>query len=209
MTDFEEQTGAAEIIDATQNAVIDAVNSVSELIEKQSQESTFHQEPVVHEAFYLSAEFWVGIAFVVAVLMILKPLLKALRSGLEKRRNKIIDTLKEAEDLHIEAQRLLADYERRFQNAKEEIETLAKRATTELSTYTHEKNNTLEKELLKKQKEAENIIQTTLQEVRQEMRGAVSKQTMEIVYNHIRQYLNDQKRAELIDESIERILEEL
>ena len=209
MTDFEEQTAPTDIIDATQSAVIDAVNSVSELIEKQTQTSTFHQAPATHEAFYLSAEFWVGMAFVLAVIMIINPVFKAFKGMLEKRRNKIINTLAEAENLHIEAQQLLADYERQFQNTKQQIEKMAQQAASELNAYAHEKNVFLEQELLKKQNEAENVIQTAIEKVRFQMRDTISKQTMQIVHKYLKQNLNNQKRSELIDASIEHILNEL
>ena len=209
MTDFEEQTGATDIIDATQSAVIDAVNSVSQLIEKQTQTTVVAEQPAPHEAFYLSAEFWVGIAFFIALLMILRPAFKAFKKLLEKRRNNIINTLAEAENLHLQAQKLLAAYERRFQNAKNEIETLTQKAAEELDAYALEKNDMLEKDLLKKQNEAERIIQTAVRDARAQMNSAVSKKTMEIIYDYIEKNIDDKKRAELIDNSIERIVKEL
>ena len=206
MTDFEEQTPETFIIDATQNAVIDAVNSVSQLIEKQT---NVVQEKTPQTAFYLSAEFWVGMAFVLAIICILKPLMKALKSLLEKRRNQIIATLNEAEDLHIEAQKLLAEHERKFQNTQSEIKALAQNAALEVNAYMQNKGDMLEKELLSKQKEAENIIQTTVNNARAQMRLAVSKKTFEIIHDYLKQNLNEQKRAEMIDASIERIIQEL
>ena len=209
MTDFEEQTGATDIIDATQNAVIDAVNSVSELIGKQTQETLVSESPVTHEVFYLTAEFWVGMAFVLAVLMIFNPLLRALKGLLEKRRNNIITSLTEAENLHLQAQKLLASYERQFQGAKQEIEVMAQQASAELNAYAKEKSATLEKELLKKQKAAENLIQNATDQVRSEMRHAVSVKTAQIVSDYISKNLSATKRSELIDLSIENILNKL
>lgn len=209
MTEFEEQTPSADIIDATQSAVIDAVNSVSQLIEKQTQSNTFQETPTPHEAFYLSSEFWVGMAFVLTVIFISRPVFKALKGLLEKRRLNIINTLNEAEELHIEAQKLLASYERQFQNASNEIKTLAEQAQSELDAFAAQKNDSLEKELLKRQTEAENRIKAVTDQARAEMRTAVSKKTAQIVSDYITQNLNTQKRTELIDGSIERILEKL
>lgn len=209
MTEFEEQTPSTDIIDATQSAVIDAVNSVSQLIEKQTQTESFQEKSVSHEAFYLSAEFWVGMAFVLAVIFICKPVFKAFQNLLEKRRMAIINTLNEAEELHIEAQKLLASYERKFQNASNEIEILAEQAQNELNAFASQKNDTLEKELLKKQNEAENHIQTVTDQARSKMRVAVSTKTAQIVSDYISRNLNEKKRSQLIDASIERILEKL
>lgn len=209
MTDFEEQTGATDIIDATQNAVIDAVNSVSEMIEKQVQDSTFEPKPSAHEAFYLSAEFWVGMAFVLAVLMIFKPAFKALKSLLQKRRDNIINTLNEAEDLLIEAQKLFASHERQFQNTSQEIKAMAADAAKEINAYAFQKNKTLEDELSKKQKEAENTMRLATADARSQMRLAVSKKTIEIVNDYIKQNFDEQTKSNMIDESIKRIVAEL
>ena len=208
MTDFEEQTGATDIIDATQSAVIDAVNSVSELIEKQVQESTF-EAPAPHVAFYLSAEFWVGVAFVVAVLMICRPAFKALKSLLEKRRNNIIKTLDEAEDLLIEAQKLFATHERQLQNAPAEIKAMAARAADEINAYAAQKNQALDNELTKKKKEAENTMRTAVEEARAQMRLAVSQRTIEIVNTYIKQNFTAQTQADMIDESIKKVVAKL
>ena len=208
MTEFEEQTPETFIIDATQSAVIDAVNSVSQLIEKQTQTTPLQaKEP--SPAFYLSAEFWVGMAFVLAVLVIVRPAFKALKGLLEKRRSHIINTLNEAEGLHIEAQKLLAAYERKFQNAQKEIEDMARQAADEVNAYALSKNELLEKELLGKQTEAENIIRRVVDDARAQMRLAVSKQSIDIVHDYLKKNLNEQKRAEMIDSSIERIIQEL
>ena len=57
-----------DIIDATQNAVLNAASNMADVLEATADEISGHHEP-----FYMGAEFWVAMAFVVAVLMILKP----------------------------------------------------------------------------------------------------------------------------------------
>jgi len=207
MNESEEQT-TSDIIDATQNAVIDAVNSVSHMIEKQTQESVV-QEPSIHESFYMSAEFWVGMAFVLAVVFLFKPAGKALKALLIKRRNNIINTLTEAEDLHQEAQKLVAKYERLILNAPQEIADLHQKAQRELEDYAHEKRDALEKELSKKHLQAQNIIDTTIEQARSEMKSAVAVQTEQIVFSYLKNHLDEESRARLIDDSIQNILAQL
>ena len=54
-----------EFINATQGAVLDAVS----VIEAKAQELSLHH----NEPFYLSAEFWVAMSFVLTVLVLFGP----------------------------------------------------------------------------------------------------------------------------------------
>ena len=54
-----------EIIDAAQNAVMQAADDVSGIIENTAEQLHGHEE-----IFYQSAEFWVGVAFVLVVLLL-------------------------------------------------------------------------------------------------------------------------------------------
>ena len=209
MSDFQPQEQmSTEIIDATQNAVIDAVNSVSEMIEKTTTENTF-TDPKAHEAFYIKAEFWVGIAFILVVVFLFKPVGKAVKNLLLKRREKIISDLDEAAKLRDDAQVLLAKYERQFLNVQQEVRDIINKTQQELFAYTKSKTDALEHELLKKQKEADNTIASSVEKVRDEMNLAISIKTMEIIRTHLKQNLDNQKRAQLIDNSIANILKKL
>ena len=69
-----------EIIDAAQNAVMQAADDVSGIIENTAEQLHGHEE-----IFYQSAEFWVGVAFVLVVLLLAGPVGRLVRSMLNKR----------------------------------------------------------------------------------------------------------------------------
>ncbi len=203
-----EQTNKPDFIDATQNAVIDAVNSVSQMIENTTAESIF--EPKTHtEPFYGSAEFWVGMAFILVVIALAKPLFKALTNLLIRRREKIKSELYQAASLQDEAQKLLARYERQFLNTQNEVNEIISNAKQELLNLSNQKTQALENELFKKQKEAEKVIDAAIEKARDELNFAVSKKTIEIVKTHIKQNITKSQRSKLIDASISNILKSL
>ncbi|HCU59355.1 MAG TPA: hypothetical protein DIC64_05185 [Alphaproteobacteria bacterium] len=204
--EFENST--TDILDATQNAVIDAVNSVSEMIEKTAAESTFESAPSA-EPFYQSAEFWVGVAFVLVVVFLFKPVSKALKNLLNARRERIIKELEDAASLQDEAQKLLARYERQYLNTKSEVQQIINQTQSELSSYRQRKTDELESELFKKQKEADLIIEAAIDKTRSEMNDAISKKTIEIVITHLQKELTKKERSKLIDQSITNILKSL
>ncbi|MBR2299805.1 MAG: ATP synthase F0 subunit B [Alphaproteobacteria bacterium] len=204
--EFENDT--TDILDATQNAVIDAVNSVSEMIEKTAIEGTF-SAPEKAEPFYQSAEFWVGVAFVLVVVFLFKPVSSALKKLLSARRNRIISELEDAASLQDEAQKLLARYERQYLNTKSEVRQIIDQTESELSAYRQRKTDELENELFKKQKEANLIIETAIDKTRSEMNTAISKKTIEIVTKRLQSGLTKKERSDLIDRSITNILKTL
>ena len=204
--EFENST--TDILDATQNAVIDAVNSVSEMIEKTAAESTFESAPRA-EPFYQSAEFWVGVAFVLVVVFLFKPVSKALKNLLNARRERIIKELEDAASLQDEAQKLLARYERQYLNTKSEVQQIINQTQSELSSYRQRKTDELESELFKKQKEADLIIEAAIDKTRSEMNDAISKKTIEIVITRLQKELTKKERSKLIDQSITNILKSL
>lgn len=78
-----------EIIDATQDAVLNAAGSVANVLE-----NTAHGIGGHGESFYLSPEFWVGVSFVVAVVGLAKPVGKALYKMLKNAGKVLPDGLK-------------------------------------------------------------------------------------------------------------------
>ena len=70
--------------------------------------------PEVEEAFYLTAEFWVSVTFVLVVGFLYSPLAKKAKELLLKRIERIKKELSDAENIKLEAQNLYADTERKW-----------------------------------------------------------------------------------------------
>lgn len=62
-------SGSRELLDATQQAVVGAAGNVETIIQDTAEE--LHGNG---EAFYLTAEFWVGMTFVLVVAVLFVPL---------------------------------------------------------------------------------------------------------------------------------------
>ena len=206
-TTFENET-PSDIIDATQNAVIEAVSNVSEMIEKTSDESTFstyHSS----EIFYLSAEFWVGMAFVLVVVALIKPVSKALKALLIKRRDRIIAELDEAAALKSEAQMLLAKYERLFLNAKKEVDAIVSETSNNMIAFEKEQKQSLENELEQKKRQVQKQIDGEIEKTRSALNAQITNKTIAIVTQKLNENLTQKKKSKLIDASIQNILQKL
>ncbi len=186
-----------EIIDAAQNAVMQAVDDVSGIIENTAEQLHGHEE-----IFYQSAEFWVGVAFVLVVLLLAGPIGRLVRSMLNKRIDNITKRIHDAAELRDEAQKLLADYEKKFLNADKEAQAILNKSQKEIEYFKKENLAKLEEEMKIKEKEAEDRITASKEKAAREISDLTSELTIKTVKAAIVKNLDAKTQNKLIDDSI-------
>lgn len=187
------------LIDATQNAVIDAADSVINIIE-----STAHS---LHgqEDFYEHPTFWVGVSFVLVILVLGRPIGKTLKKLLEKRIEGIATRITDAANLKDDAQKLLVEYERKAINAEFEAADILKKSRKEIELLKKESLEKLKNEMSIKEKEAENRLLAAKTKALDEVSNLTTTLTIKAVRNAIEENLTAQNQDLLIDESIAKI----
>jgi len=186
-----------EIIDAAQNAVMQAADDVSGIIENTAEQLHGHEE-----IFYQSAEFWVGVAFVLVVLLLTGPVGRLVRSMLNKRIDNITKRIHDAAELRDEAQKLLADYEKKFLNADKEAQAILNKSQKEIEYLKKENLAKLEEEMKIKEKEAEDRITASKEKAAREISDLTSELTIKTVKAAIVKNLDAKTQNKLIDDSI-------
>ena len=161
------------------------------------------------EVFYQTAEFWVGFAFILVVVLLFKPLGKMLKSMLVKRRSEIIDQITQAEHLRDDAQKLLAQYEKKFLHAKDEANEILERSEKEIELLKNNELQKLEQDLDIRRKEVENSIALSAEKVRNEINKTISSLAVEKVKKHLRTHLTAADHEKLIDASLDKIIKKL
>ena len=157
------------------------------------------------EVFYLSAEFWVSIAFVLTILIILSPGLKAIKKLIDTRISRIKNELNEAETLKLEAQQLYSDYERKLANIKKEIEDIINEENIIISESKERKLLELEAMLQKKEMEINGKIELASEQVKKELNKLIADKTLLIINTLIKQKITKSMHNELIDKTINNI----
>lgn len=193
----EAATPGKEIIDATQNAVIEAAENVANIIDNTAAELDGH-----HEVFYQSAEFWVAMAFVLVVAALARPIGRTVVALLKKRIARIIARIREASALQEDAQKLLADYEKKFLNAESEAATILKKAEKEVDYFKTESLSKLEQDMRQKEKDAEDRLTSAKEKASQEIASLTSELTIKAVKKALVKHLDDAAQSTLIDNSI-------
>lgn len=186
-----------EIIDAAQNAVMQAADDVSGIIENTAEQLHGHEE-----IFYQSAEFWVGVAFVLVVLLLAGPVGRLVRSMLNKRIDNITKRIHDAAELRDEAQKLLADYEKKILNADKEAQAILNKSQKEIEYLKKENLAKLEEEMKIKEKEAEDRITASKEKAAREISDLTSELTIKTVKAAIVKNLDAKTQNKLIDDSI-------
>ena len=190
----------SEMMETTQNAVFDAANMVAQVVETVEQEVSRHGG-----AFYENPEFWVGLAFVLVVLMLARPIGRILNLMLNKRIEAIADRITEAQKLNEDAQKLLAEYEKKYLNAEKEAKNILRKSEREIEMLKDERLKKLEAEMNMKQKEAEQRIKTAQESAVKEITALASEMTIKALKEVLTKSLDKRSQDKLIDESIKTI----
>lgn len=199
------ESSSTEFIDEAQTAVINAVDNVSEMISETAKIAEF--TPTHHyENFYHNPEFWVGMAFVLVVIFLAKPISNVVKSALNKRQQNIINRINEAEKLRDDAQELLAQYERKFLHAKYEAQEILDKSNLEIKNLTEYEINKMEQELASKQKEVDLFIDVAIEKTKNEINELASTKSIDVVKTYILQNVDKKQHESLINKSIKNII---
>ena len=189
-----------ELINATQSAVIETIENVAEMIE--------NPDPIVaheHEVFYLSAEFWVAVAFVLTIILLSRPIYKAVKGMIINNIDNIRNEIDEAAKLQEDAEKMLSSYERKFRNVKKEANDILKKSQTEIDYLRKASMTQLEQEMKQKEKDMADKLQTAKANAINEITNIAGDLSIKTVRKIIQNKLKDKDLSKLIDASIKKI----
>lgn len=187
------------LIDATQNVIMNAAENVSEALGAASKTTV----PTVSEVpLYADVEFWVGMAFILSVCVLIKPLGKYIAQALQSRVNKVITDIDEATKLRDDAQNLLADYQRRFINAEKEAQQIVESSRKNMQKIKDNELSRLKADLSNKEKEANRRISAANTKAAEEINAFAGAASVELAKKAINDYLQTTDKSRLIDEAI-------
>ena len=146
---------------------------------------------------------WVAVAtilFVVLVLYLKVP--GKIGEALDSRAKEISDELEQARLLREEAQALLANYQRRTANAEQEAEDIIERARTEAEQLAAEMKASMEEQVARRTKLAEDKIAQAEAQAVQEVRASAVDVAISASRKVISDSLSADKAQELVARSI-------
>jgi F-type H+-transporting ATPase subunit b len=155
--------------------------------------------------FLSNPEVWVAAAFLIFVALTAKPIGRAIAKGLDGRAAKIKAQLDEARALRDEAERLLAEHQRKQIAAVKEVETILARAREEAERVRRESAANLEAAFARREKMAiDKIAQAEAQAVT-DVRNQAVDIAMAAAAKLLKQSIDSGKGDELIDSAIKEL----
>lgn len=154
------------------------------------------------EAFYLSAEFWVGVSFILVMAVIYKPALKAIKTLIANRISRIKQEFQDAEELKLDAQKLYAEYERKLLNVEKEIDDIIKEENIIIEETKERKIKELNSILNQKQKEVDGKIELSLEKVKKEINTLIINKSISTLQSIFKSKLTKKEYSLLIDKSL-------
>jgi F-type H+-transporting ATPase subunit b len=149
------------------------------------------------------AEFWVAVAFVAfLVILLYYKVPKLIAKALDDRAEAIRKELDEARRLRQEAQDLLADYQNKHRNVGQEAEGIVEQARREAEAFAHETRAALKDSLERRTKIAEEKIARAEAQAVDEVRATAVEVALAAAEKILREKVAGGSGASLIDQSI-------
>ncbi len=158
-----------------------------------------------NEPFYLSAEFWVGVSFVLVMGVIYKPALKAIKTLITNRIARIKQEFQDAEELKLDAQKVYAEYERKLLNVEKEVDDIIKEESIIIEETKERKIKELNSLLNQKQKEVDGKIELSLEKVKKEINSLIINKSIYALQSIFKSKLTKKEYSSLIDKSLSNI----
>ncbi|PKU23758.1 hypothetical protein [Telmatospirillum siberiense] len=155
-----------------------------------------------HGGVFSEAETWVAITWLIVVVLVARPVFRAITAALDLRREKIRARLEEAERLRTEAQEMLATYQKKQRDALKEAEAIIGQAKAEAERLAAQAEANLDELLRRREQQAvERIIQAeaeALREVRNKAVDIAIGATRKLIADN----LSSDQASALIDQAI-------
>jgi F-type H+-transporting ATPase subunit b len=152
--------------------------------------------------FFHEAEFWVLVAAIIFVVLVYKPLDRALTGGLDARAARIRAELDEARRLREEAEALVAEYRVKQQQAAAEAETIVSHARQEAERLAAQGARDLELAIERRQRMAEERIAQAEAKALDEVRAVAIDVAIAAAREVIAAELDERRGSALIDDAI-------
>jgi F-type H+-transporting ATPase subunit b len=156
-----------------------------------------------------NVEFWIALAFVVAVVVLIKKATPGIVGGLDARAARIKEEIEEAKRLRAEAEATLADYQRKQRDALAEAQSIVARAKEDAERIGREAEAELDAAL--KRREASTLDKIAQAEARAlaEVRHVAVDVAVEATRLLLQETLDQQRGSKLIDDAIQELPQRL
>ena len=155
--------------------------------------------------FLDNATLWVGVSFLIFILLVIKPILKSGKTSLENNIKAIKQRLEEAKSLKYEAERVLKELQDNQKNVSLNIDAMKKKAIENTTEIEKKLNLQLESTIAKREKMFEQRLEQINLKFKKEVSEKIIKSALSVTKKRIERDLSVKKNNSLIEKSIKDI----
>ena len=155
--------------------------------------------------FLDNATLWVGVSFLIFILLVIKPILKSWKTSLENNIKAIKQRLKEAKSLKYEAERVLKELQDNQKNVSLNIDAMKKKAIENTTEIEKKLNLQLESTIAKREKMFEQRLKQINLKFKKEISEKIIKSALSVTKKRIERDLSVKKNNSIIEKSIKDI----
>jgi len=152
-----------------------------------------------------SAEFWVAVAFVIFVLFMLWKATKPMMAALDARAARIKTEIDEAQRLREEAQKLLAEYQRKERDAVKEAEAMLAHARDEARRLREKAAEDLAASVKRREQQALDRIAQAEAQAEAQVRAQAVDLAVAATRRILAEKLDEAQAARLVDEALKEL----
>ena len=152
-----------------------------------------------------NATLWVGVSFVLFILLIFKPLLNSTNKSLDEKIISIKNKVEEAKKLNLESEKIYNEIEKDRIAGEIKIKTILENASRDAKNIEKKMNNNLDEIIKKKKNQLEQKLQQTKIKFEKEISSEILRTAIDVTKKRIINDLSDSKNNNLIENSIDEV----
>lgn len=208
---------SSELIKTTPEAIEttpDALEVTPDALEAIITEAVTHTVEYTEQASFLSgllqdSSFWVGVSFILFVVVAYKLGAKAIVGGLDNKIQEIKDEIENAERLRVEAQELLAQYQRKQRDAEKEAEEIVANAKKQANTMKQTMQSELDDLMARREAQLSDRLKRLEDSAISKIKNEAATVAMAATTEMIMRAMDPKTQKSLMDDSIKMVSKQL
>lgn len=152
-----------------------------------------------------NATLWVGVSFVLFILLVFKPLLKSTNRSLDDKITNIKNKLEDAKKLNLESEKIYNEIEKDRIAGEMKINMILENALKEAKDIEEKMKNNLQETIKKKENQLKQRLQQTKIKFEKEISSEILRSSIDVTKKRIINDLSDSKNNSLVENSIDEV----
>lgn len=152
-----------------------------------------------------NATLWVGVSFVLFILLVFKPLLKSTNRSLDDKITNIKNKLEDAKKLNLESEKIYNEIEKDRIAGEMKINMILENALKEAKDIEEKMKNNLQETIKKKENQLKQRLQQTKIKFEKEISSEILRSSIDVTKKRIISDLSDSKNNSLVENSIDEV----